>query len=87
MPPGGELGGAPIDRYLPEYDVAITEHLVIDAPRARTYQEARNLDFMTVRSPLLTTSFFVRALPARLRCHRRARLGQDRLPLPRPARR
>jgi len=56
-----------IDRYLPVYDVAITEHLVVDAPIETVYPAARELDFLSVRSPLLLASFFVRGLPARLR--------------------
>lgn len=55
-----------IDRYLPSYDMAITEHLVIPAEPAEVYQAARDLDFMTVRSPLMAASFFARGLPARL---------------------
>lgn len=55
-----------IDRYLPAYDLVITERLVIDADPQRVYEAARNFDFMTVRTPLLSASFFVRGLPARL---------------------
>jgi hypothetical protein len=55
-----------IERYLPSFDVAITEHLVVDAETAAAYEAARELDFMTVRSPLLAASFFVRGLPARV---------------------
>jgi hypothetical protein len=55
-----------IDCFLPTFDVVITERQVIDADRASVFQAARDLDFMTVRTPLLTASFFVRGLPARL---------------------
>jgi hypothetical protein len=55
-----------LDRYLPVYDVALTEHIVIDADRDAVYSTARDLDFLQVRSPLLTASFFIRGLPARL---------------------
>lgn len=58
--------GMLIDRYLPVYDLAITEHQVIEAGRQTVYQAARDLDFMTVQSPLIAASFFVRGLPARL---------------------
>ena len=56
-------------QYLPVYDVAITEHLVIDADIERVFRAARDLDFLTVRSPLLTASMFVRGVPARIRGH------------------
>ncbi len=58
-----------IERYLPTYDVAITEHVVVEADTERTYRAAGQLDFLTVRSPLLVASLFVRGLPARLRGH------------------
>jgi hypothetical protein len=56
-----------IDRYLPVYDLAITEHLVVQASPEAAYQAAAELDFLTVRSPLLSAAFFVRDVPARLR--------------------
>jgi len=55
-----------INRYMPCYDMAITEHLVIDHDREAVYMAARDLDFMSVKSPLLNASFFVRGLPARV---------------------
>ncbi len=58
-----------LERYLPVYDVVITEHLVVDAGIEDTYRTAKDLDFLTVRSPLLTASMFVGGLPARLRGH------------------
>ena len=64
--PQDALAVSLIDTYLPTYDVAITEHLVVAADPAAVYRTAKDLDFMTVRTPLLTASFFVRGLPARL---------------------
>jgi hypothetical protein len=58
-----------IEHHLPTYDVVITEHLVVEAPADAVYAAARDLDFMTVRSPLLVASMFVRGVPARLRGH------------------
>jgi hypothetical protein len=58
-----------LDRYLPVYDVVITEHLVIEADIEHTYRATKELDFLTVRSPLLAASIFVRGLPMRLRGH------------------
>jgi hypothetical protein len=65
----GELAGVLIDTYLPVYDVVITEHLVVEAGVPETFAAARDLDFMSVKSPLLSASFFVRGLPDRLKGH------------------
>jgi hypothetical protein len=64
-----------LDEQLPRYDVAITVHRVVAATPERTWQAARDLDFMTVRTPLASLAMWARGLPARLR-------GR---PLPRPA--
>jgi len=76
-----------LDRHLAIYDVVITEHLVVDAGIDDTYRAAKDLDFLTVRSPLLTASMFARGLPARLRGHSpevppKLRLAGDSLALP-----
>lgn len=55
-----------LDVHLPTYDVALTEHLAVDAEVPAVFRAARDLDFLTVRTPLLTTAFFVRGLPARV---------------------
>lgn len=55
-----------IDECLPEFDLTIVENLVIDAEADVVYAAARDLDFMTVRTPILAAAFFVRGLPARL---------------------
>jgi hypothetical protein len=68
--PSGELVGDLIDTYLPVYDVVITEHLVVEAGVPETFAAACDLDFMSVKSPLLSASFFVRGLPDRLKGHR-----------------
>lgn len=76
-----------IDRHLPTYDVVLTEHLVIEADIDAVYTAAHDLDFMSVRSPLLLASTFVRGLPARLKGHPPVvpptlRLAQDSAVLP-----
>ncbi|MFV9427688.1 hypothetical protein ACNJ7K_04010 [Rhodococcus aetherivorans] len=55
-----------LDVYLPTYDVVLTEHLTVEADVSATYRAAHDLDFLRVRTPLLTAAFFVRGLPARL---------------------
>lgn len=56
-----------LDKHLPVYDMAVTEHLVVAAEAAVTYRAVRELDFLTVRSPLLLAAMAVRGLPDRLR--------------------
>jgi hypothetical protein len=54
-----------IESALPTYDAVISEHLVVSADPAATYTAARTLDLLTVRTPLLTLSMWLRLLPAR----------------------
>jgi len=76
-----------LERILPAYDMVITEHLVVVAGTDTTYRAAKDLDFLTVRSPILAVSMFVRGLPARIRGHapepmQQLRLAADSLALP-----
>ena len=54
-----------IDRELQAFDVVIVESIVVDADVATTYEAARSLDFLRVRTPLLDAAFWVRGLPER----------------------
>ena len=56
-----------IDTQLPAYDVVLAAHQVVDADPATTFAAARELDFLTVRTPLLTAAMWARGLPDRLR--------------------
>lgn len=58
-----------IDSAMPTYDAAIAEHIVVAADPATTFAAARALDLLTVHSPLLDLSMWLRALPARLSGH------------------
>jgi hypothetical protein len=60
-----------IDLQLPEYDVVLAVHKIVGADLATTFAAARELDFLTVRTPLLNTAMWLRGLPDRLR-HRTA---------------
>jgi len=60
-----------IDLQLPSYDVVLAVHKIVDADLATTFAAARDLDFLTVRTPLLDTAMWLRGLPDRLR-HRTA---------------
>jgi hypothetical protein len=54
-----------VESAMPTYDALIVEHLVVHADRVSTFRAVRALDFLTVRTPLLTAAMWVRGLPAR----------------------
>ena len=56
-----------LDEQLPVFDVVIAEHLVVDADPETTWQAVHDLDFMSVHTPLMDASMWLRGLPARLR--------------------
>jgi hypothetical protein len=56
-----------LDEQLPLFDVVIAEHLVVGADPETTWRAARELDFLSVHTPLMDASMWVRGLPARLR--------------------
>lgn len=62
-----------IDEQLPTYDVVVTEHLVVDADPPTTLEAARQLDLLTVSTPLLEGAMWIRGLPDRMRHRARAR--------------
>ncbi|MGX9791136.1 hypothetical protein [Mycobacterium sp. MMS18-G62] len=55
-----------LDGAMPRFDAAIAKHVMVAADPATTYEAARTLDLLTVRTPLLAVSMWIRALPARL---------------------
>jgi hypothetical protein len=80
MEPGGDVMNTTqrmiIDEQLPGYDVATAVRRVVDADPVTTWRAARELDLLTVRTPPLAASVWLRGQPDRLR-------GR---PLPRPRR-
>jgi hypothetical protein len=56
-----------IDERMPRYDVVCRAHQVVSADPETTWRAARELDFMTVHTPLMDAAMWVRGLPARLR--------------------
>lgn len=56
-----------IESAVPTFDAVIDEHVVVAADTSTTFQAARGLDLLTVRTPLLLASMWIRVLPARLR--------------------
>lgn len=55
-----------IDSEMSTYDTVIAEHILVAADPATTFAAARELDLLTVHSPLLDLSMWLRGLPARL---------------------
>ncbi|MCF6387250.1 hypothetical protein L2K20_09720 [Mycobacterium sp. MBM] len=55
-----------IDAAMPTYDVTISEHIIVQSDPATTFAAARELDLLTVHSPLLDSAMWLRGLPARL---------------------
>jgi hypothetical protein len=56
-----------IEAQMPQFDAVIAEHTVVHADPGTTFRAARALDFLTVRTPLLSASMWIRGLPARWR--------------------
>ena len=55
-----------LDAHLPSYDVVLTEHVVIEANAAVVFEAAKNFDFMTTRSLLVTAMMTARSVPSRV---------------------
>jgi hypothetical protein len=62
-----EVAEVIIDEYLPQYETAIAEHIVVNAGPDTTWRVARDLDLLRVHTPLMDAAMWVRGLPARLR--------------------
>lgn len=54
-----------IDDCLPTWDVEIAAHELVAAPPEATWRAARDLDLLSVHTPLLDVAMWVRGLPAR----------------------
>src|SRR5262245_5502860 len=54
---------------LPRFDVSIAAHAIVRADPAATFSAARSLDFLSVRTPLLTAAMWARGVPARITGH------------------
>jgi hypothetical protein len=62
--PRAYTGDSPLDRFMPEAEVAERHETVVAAPAELTMAAARELDIF--RSPLVRAIFAARALPARI---------------------
>jgi len=65
MMTANDAEGVLIDAAMPLFDAVIAEHAIVVADPATTFDAARTLDLLTVRTPLLAASMWIRALPAR----------------------
>ena len=72
-------GALLIDALMPAWDASIAADRIVRADPARTFQAARDLDFLSVHSPLLAVSMWVRGLPDRV--SRRPSVAPPRLVL------
>lgn len=59
--------GLLIEAAVPIFDTMIAEQVMVAADVSTTFQAARALDLLTVRTPLLKASMWIRGLPERLR--------------------
>jgi hypothetical protein len=66
LPPFAEPDSLLIDEVTEHADAAIAAHAIVDASPAETFAAATSLDLLQVRSPLITASFWLRGLPAKL---------------------
>jgi hypothetical protein len=55
-----------LNDQLPTYDVVLTEHLVVEAGSEAAFAAAKNFDFLTTRSALVTVLMTARTVPARI---------------------
>ncbi|WP_157184561.1 hypothetical protein [Nocardia niigatensis] len=65
MTMGSGVGPMLIESAVPTFDAGLVEHLVVRADPHATYEAARGLDFLSVRTPLVTVAMWIRGLPAR----------------------
>ena len=56
-----------LDIYLPAYDVALTEHLVVEAAPEVVFAAAKGFDFLTTDAKPVTALMTLRTVPSRLR--------------------
>lgn len=55
-----------VDTVMSSFDASIAEHMIVRTDPAGTFRAARQLDFLSVRTPLLDAAMWARGLPARL---------------------
>jgi hypothetical protein len=56
-----------VDAFMASFDTSIAEHLIVRRDPSATFNAARELDFLSVHTPLLDIAMWARGLPARIR--------------------
>lgn len=54
-----------VESMEPVFDAMLVVHQIVQADPATTFEAARSLDFLTVRTPQLTAAMWLRGVPAR----------------------
>jgi hypothetical protein len=55
-----------MDEFLPRFDETIVEHVVIEARPEVVYRTVRDMDFLSIHSPLMDAAMLVRMAPERI---------------------
>ena len=55
-----------IDEFMPSFDASIAEHVIVRSDPSTTFRAARELDFLSVHTPLLDVAMWARGMPARM---------------------
>jgi len=58
-----------IDSFMPSCDVTIAEHVIVRRDPSTTFRSARELDFLSIHTPVLHVAMWARGIPARLTGH------------------
>lgn len=58
-----------IDSFMSSSDVTIAEHVIVRRNPSTTFRAARELDFLSIHTPLLDLAMWARGVPARLTGH------------------
>ena len=69
-----------IDALLPRFDATIVHEISVNAAPEAVFDAVRSMDFLTVRSPLITTLFTLRNAPGRISRRLRGQLNPPPLP-------
>ena len=55
-----------IDTFMPSFDATVAEHVIVRRDPSTTFRAARELDFLSVHTPLLDLAMWARGIPARI---------------------
>ncbi len=55
-----------MDSMMPDFDIALAEHAVVQSDTATTFATTRDINLLTVHSPVLDLFIWLRTVPARI---------------------